>query len=330
MSHKLVNYIITAAGCVSAGPSDAISIPVSIDRGQMTLGDSIGTVLVASDGAATRVVEVYAQALLVADFSADNQVPEPGRAVSFMDQSQTALPGEPIIQRVWDFGDGTKITEGNLLNPNHVYAEEGSYTVTLTVSTASRSQQVAKKDFIVVSGRIPAADFAMSSTDVFTGEILFFTDRSTSGVEPITNWLWQFGDGSTSTERNPQHAYTASGDYAVTLAVSNRFGSSAKTAPILVRAIVLPKAGFEVGEAVVNATTQFTDTSVAGTRPIKAWLWKFGDGKLSNDPISPEQPGCVPPVPKSIGMNSASSAAPRPHGPREPLARDPLNLRPRQ
>ena len=51
-----------------------------------------------------------------------------------------------------------------------------------------------------------------------------FTDNSVGGTP--TEWLWDFGDGATSTEQNPIHTYTESGQYTVTMTASNEFGSS--------------------------------------------------------------------------------------------------------
>ncbi|HEB88807.1 MAG TPA: PKD domain-containing protein, partial [Deltaproteobacteria bacterium] len=50
-----------------------------------------------------------------------------------------------------------------------------------------------------------------------------FTDTST-GVPP-TSWMWDFGDGTTSTAQNPAHTYTSIGAYTVTFTATNAFGS---------------------------------------------------------------------------------------------------------
>ena len=51
-----------------------------------------------------------------------------------------------------------------------------------------------------------------------------FTDSSAGGTP--TEWLWDFGDQATSTEQNPTHRYTESGQYTVTMTASNEWGSS--------------------------------------------------------------------------------------------------------
>lgn len=67
----------------------------------------------------------------------------------------------------------------------------------------------------------PTADFTSDMTTSCTGEIQF-TDNSTDNP---TGWLWDFGDGNTSTDQNPTHTYAANGNYTVTLTASNSLGS---------------------------------------------------------------------------------------------------------
>jgi uncharacterized membrane protein len=53
--------------------------------------------------------------------------------------------------------------------------------------------------------------------------LVAFTDQS---IGNVTAWKWDFGDGATSTETHPQHAYTRAGDFVVTLEVSGPDGTS--------------------------------------------------------------------------------------------------------
>ena len=72
----------------------------------------------------------------------------------------------------------------------------------------------------------PLADFSANATLGGVPSTFQFTDNSASNP---TSWLWDFGDGSTSTQQNPQHKYTAQGTYAVTLNATNGYGSNAIT-----------------------------------------------------------------------------------------------------
>lgn len=69
-----------------------------------------------------------------------------------------------------------------------------------------------------------------------------FTDTST--VPGITSWLWEFGDGSTSTEQNPSHTYTDDGLYTVRLNVTGSTGLSIEEKRSLIRVGVVPRIAF--------------------------------------------------------------------------------------
>ncbi len=73
--------------------------------------------------------------------------------------------------------------------------------------------------------QLPVAAF--SANETFTCDrIVQFTDQSTGGV---TAWAWNFGDGGTSNQQNPQHTYSAPGDYTVSLTVTNPNGMDDST-----------------------------------------------------------------------------------------------------
>jgi len=63
-----------------------------------------------------------------------------------------------------------------------------------------------------------AADFSADKTGVVVGQAVNFSDQSSGNP---TQWLWDFGDGSTSTEQNPTHAYNTMGVFTVSLTVTN-------------------------------------------------------------------------------------------------------------
>ena len=78
----------------------------------------------------------------------------------------------------------------------------------------------------------PTASFRFTPAHPWPGDEVRFSDDSTG--EP-TSWLWDFGDGQTSQQQNPNHTYTTSGSKTVTLVVSNAFGdcSTAKEVRIV-------------------------------------------------------------------------------------------------
>ena len=72
----------------------------------------------------------------------------------------------------------------------------------------------------------PKARFSAMDTSGALPLNVFFTDESAPGAGTISGWLWDFGDGATSTEQNPMHTYTSYGVYTVTLTVTNEYGSN--------------------------------------------------------------------------------------------------------
>ena len=139
--------------------------------------------------------------------------------VTFTDEST----GSPASWS-WDFGDGNTST---LENPTNTYANDGTYSVTLTEENSLGTNATTMTGYIVVGSTAPVASFTESYTSGTAPLTVQFTDQST---ESPTSWEWSFGDGSTGTAENPSHTYTAAGTYTVTLTAINTEGSSTNTA----------------------------------------------------------------------------------------------------
>ena len=110
----------------------------------------------------------------------------------------------------------------------------GSSIMNASISLTNRTWSAANSNVIATSKSVscvqdlsctdaPQALFHISSREVCFGEEISFFDNS---LKNPTSWLWDFGDGTTSTEQNPVHAYTSSGNYTVSLTVKNSNGSS--------------------------------------------------------------------------------------------------------
>ena len=124
----------------------------------------------------------------------------------------------------WDFGDNTNATERN---PAHSYTTPGRYTVSLTVTNSAGSNTKTRTQYITVKGSPPpVANFYGKPTSGKAPLSVKFTDTSTGNP---TEWLWDFGDGSTSAEKNPGHNYVSAGKFTVALKVSNAEGNNTKT-----------------------------------------------------------------------------------------------------
>jgi PKD repeat protein len=122
---------------------------------------------------------------------------------------------------LWIFGDGESSTECDSLS--HVYAEIGSYTVTLTVSGNGGVDTVTEANYITVVEAAIASFTAepLSGTAPLT---VNFTNLSAGAYESC---LWEFGDGESSTDcSNPNHVYTYPGSFSVTLTISGSGGTN--------------------------------------------------------------------------------------------------------
>jgi len=125
----------------------------------------------------------------------------------------------------WDFGDGgTSTTQ----SPSHIYASNGTYTVSLTATNAGGSNTLPRSGYISVGSgvAVPVANFAGTPTAGTAPLLVTFTDSSTNTP---TSWSWTFGDGTTSTVQSPSNTYSSVGTYTVSLTATNSAGSNTKT-----------------------------------------------------------------------------------------------------
>lgn len=211
----------------------------------------------------------------VADFNASATTGQAPFSTTFTDLS-AGLP----TSWLWDFGDGANATEQN---PAHTYTIPGLYTATLTATNVAGINSTIKTGYINVTPQDPPV--VSFSTNTSYGAVplsVAFTDNSTG--YNLTNWLWDFDDGTNSTEQNPIHTYTSAGTYNVSLTVTNDGGSTVTviSEPIVVKDVITPEAEFSADKTYGRypLVVQFTDESTF--RPT-SWLWNFGDGTNSTE-----------------------------------------------
>ena len=122
----------------------------------------------------------------------------------------------------WDFGDGGTSTEWE---PCYEYADCGTYDVTLIVWGPGGSDTLTKADYVEVQCKPTAAfSYSYTSDEIYVNSTVQFTDESTGDPMPAS-WLWDFGDGDSSTEQSPAHVYTEAGEFVVTLIAENTCGA---------------------------------------------------------------------------------------------------------
>jgi len=158
-----------------------------------------------------------------ADFSANVTIGYEPLTVEFTDQSKYF---DSIESYKWDFGDGN-ITQTTNPKIVHTYIQNGTYTVSLTVNGTVAGgvfiDTMVKANFITVYDTKPTANFYAKPTSGLKPLTVSFYDNSTS-YDGIVAWEWDFGDNSTSNERNPTHTYTQAGSFTVKLKVTETDG----------------------------------------------------------------------------------------------------------
>lgn len=153
----------------------------------------------------------------VAAFGADTTSGDAPLTVNFTNASD--LGTGALVSYAWDFGDtGTS----EQANPTHQYANEGTYTVSLTVTTTVGSDTETRTGYITVSSTPagPTAAFSADTTSGLAALDVTFIDESTGGSGTIVSWDWDFGDGVGSTLQHPSHTYVSPGAYNVSLTVN--------------------------------------------------------------------------------------------------------------
>jgi PKD repeat protein len=154
---------------------------------------------------------------LIADFT---RTPSSGYVpltVQFNDQS---TPQPQIIGWNWNFGDGYSSIQQN---PSHTYTSVSVYLVTLTVRNTCGNSNSTQKYIQVLNCPPINPDFSASETQS-CGVPFMVQFNDLSSPNPVS-WLWNFGDGGTSTGQNPSHLYQDPGLYTVTLSVTDSCGN---------------------------------------------------------------------------------------------------------
>ena len=195
--------------------------------------------------------------------------------VNFVDGSYTDGT-HSIVQYNWNWGDGN--TNNFSSGPfNHLYTSPGNYTVSLAVTDTKGCSDTLKKTKAVVISK-PVAAFTADTLSCTSEPINFM--NSSSG--PSLTYLWDFGDGNTSNQKNPFHLYPSEGIYNVSLSVNDKYGCSSYVSKSAYVRIGNPKADFSVSDTLGTCPpliVNFTNNSVN----YSTWKWDFGDGSTSTE-----------------------------------------------
>jgi gliding motility-associated-like protein len=192
------------------------------------------------------------------------------------DDLSTISGGSTIADWLWDFGDGgTSVFQ----NPSHVYTTSGNYNVSLTVTSASGCTDNILVPIVVY----PAPNAAFTAPVACPQDTIQYTDLSTISSGSITNWDWNFNDGMTSAQQNPQHGFAILYDtFYVELIATSNFGC---TDTVVNQITTHPFPDFSWGPDLASGcedfVVNFMDSTTVPGGFVTNWEWDFGDSSMS-------------------------------------------------
>jgi PKD repeat protein len=207
-----------------------------------------------------------------------------GSSVMFNDLSNTQGPTSGYIVRwEWDFGDGNTAVRIHPQDPDtiHTYLAAGTYAVTLRVVASDSCSNTETQNITIHPN--PVANFIATPPTCF-GSIVSFKDLSAPGGGGTINaWDWNFGDfasgiANTATTPNPDHTFSASGTFTVTLIVTTSNGCT-DTLQKQITVDPKPAVNFTSTYNCQNNDVWFDpDPLVMNFPSIATYYWDFGDG----------------------------------------------------
>ena len=185
-----------------------------------------------------------------------------------------------IATYFWNYGDG--ISGFGAASTSHNYTLPGLYTVSLTITDYRGCvSTITKTNIIRVWG--PVANFSFTPIAGCKPLLVNFTSLTvTDGVHPVTNWVWNFGDGKTQTYTTPpfSHVYDTAGFFNARLTITDSYGCGNSFSTNSQVFVSDPKAIFSTADSLtcVGKNVTFTNSS---TGFGLTYNWSFGDATTS-------------------------------------------------
>ena len=192
--------------------------------------------------------------------------------IQFFDESSSQIYNSPDTW-LWNFDDNgqTSIME----DPLFLFSGNGIYNVCLTSSNQYGSDTYCNQ-VLIDSYIAPTAAFSFDTID--SPQVHFFDNSTDSVINSASMWIWDFGDGTTSTQQDPSHTFAMNGTYVVCLIASNAQGSDTICDTVSVNMYTIPQAAF-LYDSAADPIVFFQDAS--GGVPTN-WYWDFDDNGASS------------------------------------------------
>lgn len=193
-----------------------------------------------------------------------------GAATPFADGS--IIPaGTPTYE--WNFGDGSV---GTGATPSHQYASTGVYLVKMKITANGCSDET--QNYVTYAPRA-VPDFSIQGGGC-NSETVILTNGSTLSAGQM-GYTWDFGDNTTSTQKNPSHDYTAFGTITIGLTVTTDMGCTDQITK-QINLIEAPHASFTSSLLCNQSNVDFTNTTVEPGSANTTYTWSFSDGSSFN------------------------------------------------
>lgn len=182
------------------------------------------------------------------------------------------------VSYYWIFGNGNF---SSLKDPQNVFVEPGTYTVKLIAVAADGSRDTAEYQNFIKAMPGPVASFTLNDLKGCVGSTLFRFSNTSSGA---VSYFWDFGDGTSSLDENPEKIYETTGPRAIKLKATNVGGcQTVYKLPSDIQIFPIPKAGFSSDILQTCNPSQAFNFSPENAQE-KSYLWEFGDGSVSTEP----------------------------------------------
>ncbi|MFT4152420.1 PKD domain-containing protein [Parafilimonas sp.] len=171
----------------------------------------------------------------------------------------------------WDFGDGT-VLQSDSLTVTHQYAASGTYSVILYLNDTAFCNSPDSAVYTLRVASVLSALFTAPSSGCAPLDVTF-TNTSIGGQ----SFVWDFGDGDSSTEESPTHQYTTAGTYTVTLTATDSLTcNNTDDTSMIITVYASPTAAFTYTPttATENTPYEFTNNSTDAV----SYKWLYGDG----------------------------------------------------
>ncbi len=194
-----------------------------------------------------------------------------GNSVTF--NSTVNINNGSVSSYQWNLGNGQT---SNSPNPIYTYPSSGNFIVSLTIN--SNNNCTATYSLPITIYPLPNVNF--TANNVCLGTAVNFNNQSTITSGSIVSYLWNFGNGQTSTQINPQSPYIAPGIYTVILTATSNYNCTASSTNT-VEIYPLPNVQFSANNNCVNNAITFNNQTYISNGQITQYQWNFSTGNTS-------------------------------------------------